>query len=70
MAAKHNLHQLHLAIQKAFNFDDDHLYSFFMDNKKWSYERYVSPLDEDGPYSDEVTIGELGLYPVQMQPFL
>lgn len=62
MAAKHSLEQLHLAIQEAFEFADDHLYSFFMDNKKWSYDRYESPLDEDGPYSDEVTIGELGLY--------
>ncbi|WP_459930605.1 plasmid pRiA4b ORF-3 family protein [Desulfosporosinus burensis] len=62
MAAKHSLHQLHLAIQEAFEFDNDHLYSFFMDNKKWSYDRYDSPLD-DGPNAEEVTIGELGLYP-------
>ncbi|KJR47270.1 hypothetical protein UF75_2351 [Desulfosporosinus sp. I2] len=38
------------------------MYSFFMDNKKWSHDRYESPLDE-GPHADEVTIGELGLYP-------
>ncbi|MHB8126610.1 MAG: plasmid pRiA4b ORF-3 family protein [Desulfitobacteriaceae bacterium] len=62
LAAKHNLHQLHLAIQEVFEFDDDHLYSFFMDNKKWSHDRYESPLDE-GPHADEVTMGELGLYP-------
>jgi len=62
IAAKHNLHQLHLAIQEAFEFDDDHLYSFFMDNKKWSYDRYDSPRDE-GSHADEVAIGELGLYP-------
>ncbi|HZK54397.1 MAG TPA: plasmid pRiA4b ORF-3 family protein [Desulfosporosinus sp.] len=62
MAGKHNLHQLHIAIQEAFEFDDDHLYSFFMDNKKWSYDRYESPSDE-GPHSDEVAIEELGLYP-------
>jgi len=63
MAAKHTLDKLHLTIQEAFEFDDDHLYCFFMDNKKWSYDRYESPLDEDGPYADEVTIGELELYP-------
>jgi len=63
MAAKHTLHQLHIAIQEAFAFDDDHMYCFFMDNKKWSYDRYESPLDEDGPYADEVMIGELELYP-------
>jgi len=62
MAAKHTLHKLHLAIQEGFEFGDDHLYSFFMDNKKWSYDRYESPLDEDGPYAEDVTIGELGLY--------
>lgn len=55
MAAKHTLHQLHLAI------NDDHLYSFFMDNKKWSYDRYESPYDE-GPNADEVMIGKLGLH--------
>lgn len=63
MAAKHNLHQLHLAIQDAFELDDDHLYSFFMDNKKWSDDCYNSPLDEKGSKANEVRIGELGLYP-------
>jgi hypothetical protein len=29
------LEQLHLAIQDAFKFDDDHLYSFFMSGKAW-----------------------------------
>ena len=61
MAAKHNLHQLHLAIQEAFEFDDDHLYSFFMDNKKWSYGRYES--SDEGTHADKVAIEELGLYP-------
>jgi len=37
MAAKHTLHKMHLAIQQAFEFGDDHLYNFLMDNKKWSY---------------------------------
>lgn len=62
MAAKHNLHEMHLIIQKAFDFDDDHLYCFFMDNQKWSYDRYASPLDDEGPYADEVTLGKLGLF--------
>jgi hypothetical protein len=63
MAAKHTLDQLHLAIQEAFEFDNDHLYSFFMDNKRFSYERYNSPHDEEGPFAGEVMLGELGLYP-------
>ncbi|WP_088188958.1 plasmid pRiA4b ORF-3 family protein [Desulfosporosinus sp. FKA] len=62
MAAKHNLHQLHLAIQEAFEFGDDYLYSFFMDNKKWSDDRYDSSSDE-GTRADKVSIEELGLYP-------
>ena len=62
MAAKHTLDKLHLAIQEAFEFDNDHLYSFFMDNHKGSYDRYESPYDDNGPYADEVTIGKLGLY--------
>lgn len=38
-----NLDNFHLAIQKAFNFYNDHLYSFFMDNKKWhSDEEYTT----------------------------
>lgn len=60
---KHTLDQLHLAIQEAFEFDNDHLYSFFMDNKRFSYDRYNSPHDEEGPFADEVVFGELGLYP-------
>jgi tetratricopeptide (TPR) repeat protein len=29
------LHDLHLMIQKAFDWDDDHLYAFFLTNKPW-----------------------------------
>jgi len=53
---------LHEAIQRAFNFDDDHLYAFFMDGKPWSEERFVAPEDEEGPYVNEIRIGELGLF--------
>lgn len=31
------LHQLHRAIINAFDFDDDHMYAFFMDNHYWSH---------------------------------
>jgi len=58
----HSLDDLHLAIQDAFDFDNDHLYSFFMDGKRYSRDRYESPNCEDGPYADEAIIGELGLY--------
>ena len=58
----HTLLDLHEAIQDAFDFDDDHLYSFFMDAKRYSRNVYESPNSENGPYVDEVNIGELELY--------
>jgi hypothetical protein len=61
VSANHTLLDLHNAIQEAYKFDDDHLYSFFMDGKLWSYERFNSPYDEKGPYVNDVRIGELGL---------
>ncbi len=35
LRADQTLQDLHLAIQDAFEFDDDHLYSFFMSGKPW-----------------------------------
>lgn len=62
ISADHTLLDLHRAIQKAYSFDDDHLYSFFMDGKAWSHERFISPYEEEGPWVDDVRIGELGLF--------
>jgi hypothetical protein len=62
ISSNHTLLDLHNSIQRAYGFDDDHLYSFFMDNKPWSNEGFISPCDEGGPYVDEVRIGELGLF--------
>ena len=61
-AARHTLEDLHWAIQDAFDFQDDHLYSFFMDGILWSEERFACPEEDEGPYSNEVRIGELSLY--------
>lgn len=36
ISASATLHKLHKAIINAFDFDDDHLYAFFMDNHYWS----------------------------------
>lgn len=58
----HTLLDLHDAIQDAFDFDDDHLYSFFMDAKRYSRNAFQSPNCGEGPYVDEVRIGELELY--------
>lgn len=61
LASNHTLLDLHYAIQRAFQFDDDHLYSFFMDGIPWSDERFTSPFDNEGPHADKVKIGELEL---------
>ncbi len=62
ISADHTLLDLHRAIQRAYNFDDDHLYSFFMDGRSWSHERFTSPYEDEGPWVDDVRIGELGLF--------
>jgi hypothetical protein len=61
ISSTHTLLDLHNAIQNAFQFDSDHLYSFFMDGIPWSDEKFSSPYEDEGPHVDEVRIGELGL---------
>jgi hypothetical protein len=58
----HTLEELHNAVQEAFDFEDDHLYSFFMDAKRYSKHAYHSPMCDEGPFANDVRIGELGLY--------
>lgn len=59
---EHTMEQLHKLILRAYNFSDEHLYSFFMDGKKWSDKSIVSPLDGDGmAIANKVRIGDLGL---------
>ncbi len=53
------LEELHWIIQKAFDFGNDHLYAFFMDGKPWSHKAYFSPDGDEGPFTHEVTLGEL-----------
>lgn len=62
LSYKHTLEDLHLCIQKAFDFDNDHLYSFFMDGKRYSRDAYHSVFGDEAPYSDEAVIGNLDLY--------
>ncbi len=56
---------LHTVIQEAFNFEDDHLYAFYMDNEAHSQDdnsTYWGPRCQDGKYyAEEVLIGEVGL---------
>jgi Plasmid pRiA4b ORF-3-like protein. len=53
---------LHHLIQRAFEFDNDHLYGFFMDGKPYGRKGIYAPGDDHGPYVDKVKIGDLNLY--------
>jgi len=68
LAAYHNLHHLHEAIQDAFEFYDDHLYAFFMDGRPWSSNAYWSQDSGDQPVASQGVLGRLGL--VRGQKFL
>jgi len=61
LSSDHKLLDLHNSIQRAYSFEDDHLYSFFMDGKMPSDEVFTSPHDDDGPHVDVVRIGDLEL---------
>ena len=45
LSAQDTLHDLHNLIQKAFDFDNDHMYSFFMDGKPWSKNSFTCPYE-------------------------
>ena len=55
---QHTFEDLHIAIQDAFNFDNDHLYSFYLDGKKYSDYAVSHPYSEIPPYADEVALGD------------
>ena len=65
VSEKLTLKTLHGIIQESFEFDDDHLYAFFMNNKVWdNSEQYVCPQDDlDGArgYADKTKLSSLGL---------
>jgi len=55
---------LHRVLQEAFAWDDDHLYSFWLDGEFWgsSESEYTSPIEiEPGQRSADVELGGLGL---------
>jgi hypothetical protein len=58
------LDDLHLAIQQAFGWDNDHMYSFFLSGKRWdAATEYADPRAEDGRPADQVIVAALGLSP-------
>lgn len=66
MSENQTLDHLHQAIFDAFDFEEMHLYSFFMNNRAWSppqYE-YCAP-QADGRKADKVKVSLLRLKPKQ-----
>lgn len=63
LSAQDTMDDLNNIILKAYQFDRDHLYSFFMDATKWSDDCIASPHDYgDHPNAAKVQIGAVGLY--------
>lgn len=61
ISSQQTMQDLHQAIIQAFHFDDDHLYSFFMDGEKWSPNCISSPSDYSGANAANIQIGSAGL---------
>ncbi len=65
LPADRALTDLHSLIQKAFGWDDDHLYSFWLDGKFWGDDEteYTAPfeLEDRGGQSSEARLDTLGL---------
>ena len=61
VSSEDTLHDLHLAIQDAFDFDDDHLYAFYMDNRRFSDYCFNGPYTDEGPWADDAVIGDIDL---------
>jgi len=64
LRSEQSLEDLHLAIQQALRWDNDHLYSFYLNSTLDDDQRYrfASPMEEDEPqWTTDGVIGALGL---------
>ncbi|MFT4665031.1 MAG: hypothetical protein ACI8YQ_000383 [Polaribacter sp.] len=62
----HSLSHVHLAIQNAFEFDNEHLYGFYMDNRVRASKKFFNdPRSGKPPYANEQTLETLNLIPQQ-----
>ncbi len=60
---KHSLDDLHLTIQEAFDFDNDHLYAFFIGGTiSTGKPIYCADAQDEGATAEETTIADLNLY--------
>lgn len=64
LSGENNLHDLHYTIQRAYKWDNDHMFSFYMNNKIWDRTSEFSgnPLGEG---TADRLIKNLGLKPGQ-----
>lgn len=63
LSSEHTLDDLHYHVQQAYSFDNDHLYAFYMDGKRYSRKAYGDPrADGCAPYADDAALGELDLF--------
>ncbi|MDP3011848.1 MAG: plasmid pRiA4b ORF-3 family protein [Candidatus Hydromicrobium sp.] len=63
LSHNHYLSDLHIAIQEAFDFDDDHLYAFYIGgNRKTGKPIYCAEVEEEGKTADEIKIADLELF--------
>ena len=68
---KHSLYYLHMAIQEAFDFDNDHLYAFYVGgNQRPGKPIYCADAESEGVTAEETIIADLGLYKGQKLLYL
>ena len=62
LAEDQTLEDLHLAIQQAYGWYDDHLYSFFMNGRAWDKSSEIgSPWSDSRAHTHQVLVGQLDL---------
>lgn len=63
VSADITLDDFHEIIQDVFDFYNDHLYAFFMDNRAWSFwDAYFCPGDGEGRLTSDYRLRDLSLY--------
>lgn len=73
VGSEQHLTMLHDAIQEAFGWEDDHLYSFWLDNKFWGDRdsEITSPIvPDEAPRTADLPISELDLQPGRQIAYL
>ncbi len=70
ISSGHTLEDLHLAIQDAFEFSNDHLYAFFLNEGNDSDPKVYCRESGEDPFSDEVVLNECNFYPGQQFSYL